>query len=251
MTLENGILYFHQEWTDVLNCLGLITFFQKQYKQLYVINRPRTDDLFKFYCKFYKNIILIPEELVDTLVNFVKVDYNFIGYGDCKRNDKYKDAFIKKRMNATDLIQWNFCRDFYETYDIPYSVRTNMFEIIRDPILETAFYDKIVKEKPYLVSHTLGVKEKLITVKHTLPVYELGLTTSIFFDAIRVLEEAEEIHLIDSVWSLVCYLLDSKYKLFQHIPISVYCVRGYDFFYDPHLPNWKIIKPENTIRGHI
>ena len=34
MTLEDGILYFHQEWSDVLNCLGLITFFQKKYNIL-------------------------------------------------------------------------------------------------------------------------------------------------------------------------------------------------------------------------
>jgi hypothetical protein len=248
---ENGILYFHQEWTDVLNCLSLITLFQKQYMHLYVINRPCTDNLFKFYCRFYKNVILVPEELVDTLISFVKADYNFIGYGDCKRKDKYKDAFMKKRLTTSDLIRWNFCRDFYETYDIPYSVRINMFEITRDPLLESKFYEKIIKEKPYILAHTLGVREKLITVNHTLPIYELGLTTSIFFDAIRVLEEATEIHLIDSVWSLVCYLLDNKYKLFQHIQITVYCVRGYAFFFDDPPENWKIIKPENTIRGHI
>jgi len=73
----------------------------------------------------------------------------------------------------------------------------------------------------------------------------LNNITPYFFDAIKLLEGADEIIMIDSVWSVVCYLLDCKYKLFNHIKITIYCVRDYAFFFDSAPANWTIIEKQN------
>jgi hypothetical protein len=65
----------------------------------------------------------------------------------------------------------------------------------------------------------------------------------VFFDMIRVLQNAKEIHMIDSVWAAVCYSIDARYGLLSHIPIYIYCHRGFrQMFTEPKtLPNWTIV----------
>ncbi len=62
---------------------------------------------------------------------------------------------------------------------------------------------------------------------------------------IKVLENATEIHLLDSVWGSLCYHLDCKYNLFKNknIPVYLYAKRGYEaMFSDPiKMDNWIII----------
>ena len=59
---------------------------------------------------------------------------------------------------------------------------------------------------------------------------------------IKVLENAIEIHLLDSVWGAFIYQLDAKYKLFQSKKIVLYAKRGYHkMFLSPvKLNNWII-----------
>ena len=59
---------------------------------------------------------------------------------------------------------------------------------------------------------------------------------------IKVLENAIEIHLLDSVWGALIYQLDAKYKLFQSKKIILYAKRGYNaMFLSPvKLDNWII-----------
>jgi hypothetical protein len=60
---------------------------------------------------------------------------------------------------------------------------------------------------------------------------------------IKVLVNAIEIHLLDSSWGAICYLLDAKYKLFQNKKIYLYANRGYSkMFIEPiKLDNWILI----------
>jgi len=60
---------------------------------------------------------------------------------------------------------------------------------------------------------------------------------------ITVLENALEIHLLDSVWGAFIYQLDAKYKLFKNKKIILYADRGYKpMFTRPiQLDNWIII----------
>jgi hypothetical protein len=77
-----------------------------------------------------------------------------------------------------------------------------------------------------------------------------GITNNIF-SFIKVLENAKELHLIDSIWASFCYLLDAKYNLLKGKTIYLYpfldrsggCVATRnDKVLEPlHLDNWIII----------
>ena len=59
---------------------------------------------------------------------------------------------------------------------------------------------------------------------------------------IKILENAIEIHLIDSIWGAFIYLLDTRYKLFRDKKIYLYPKRRWGkMFQEPlKLDNWVI-----------
>ena len=243
---KNGLLHFHQGFTDIINSLALITYFQTMYIQLFILYEKKNEAILQFYCSQYSNITLVNENEVPLWYMYQPEfqigpnDFNLIGVHDINRRDEYHNIF--KIANQSS----NFLRNFFEAYHIPYSVRVDMFQIKRNIEMENALYNKIIQNKPYIVTHTLSTTEdKMINMNPTIQSYELNSITPYFFDAIKILEGAQEIILIDSVWSIICYLLDSKYKLFKNIKITVYCVRGYSFYYDNPPTNWEIIEKDN------
>ena len=162
--------------------------------------------------------------------------FDFIGHYDVQRppSDPYKNAY--NQLNAR--TDYPFERLFYEAYDIPYIERINSFTLYRNVDAEEKFYATHVREKPYICAHAI----QPTTDK---PIVQLGESTDVFFDAIRVLQHASEIHVLDSVWAAICYMLDGKYSLLQGIPVYVYCQRDFRrMFTQPvTLPNWTMVEP--------
>ena len=75
-------------------------------------------------------------------------------------------------------------------------------------------------------------------------IIQLDKISNLFFDTIKLIENAKEIYCIDSVWSNFIYLLDVKYKVLRkkNIPIYITCNRGYSFMYEnPHLVGWNLL----------
>ena len=54
--IKNGILYFHQGWTDIINCLALINYYCKLYDKNYLIIREDAKQMIDFYTKDLKNL---------------------------------------------------------------------------------------------------------------------------------------------------------------------------------------------------
>jgi hypothetical protein len=181
-------------------------------------------------------------------------DYQLIGLLDKHRTDKYNDAFCKYNgppvHNRTGYVddKYVFWKKFYSAYDIPYMVRFNHFEIQRDLANEEKLYNKVVHTTPYIVTHLkeqnnlrIPKSEENIILSQTF--YELHEMSPEFLDAIKILKNASAMYLIDSVWAILCFHLDVKYRLFKDIKITVYCLRDYDrMFNQPiSLPNWTVI----------
>jgi hypothetical protein len=242
---KEGILFFHQGWTDIINCLGLINYNCEIYDTIYLIIRDDSKELIDYYTKSIKNIKLVYLKKInlnnpkDNLVNDVKKlynindDINLLYYGghDRFRNDKYNKAKAKSKF---------FCESFYVNYDIPYIYRINYFNLTRDNDIENKIYDDFVKKygNEYILYHK--VIKNYDSTKKIIDLSEISIT---FFDYIKVLENAIEIHLLDSVWGAIVYLLDAKYELFKNKKIFLYAKRGYNqMFTKPlKLNNWKII----------
>jgi hypothetical protein len=195
--------------------------------------------------------------LANRLVEIHGGDALFHGFHDRYRFDAYKNAFssyyhARGRSSEQDV---HFVRIFYEAYGIPYISRVNGFCVSRDPELEhrvqTNFRDRYGSE--YVLCHA-GTGDRRVSMpefSQTKTVNLDGIADNPF-EMLAVLENARELHLTDSLWASLCYLLDAKYRLFQNIPVFLYpfaersggCCRNRDIMkLEPiDLPNWSICK---------
>lgn len=245
-----GILYFHQGWTDIINCLSLINYYCKNYKNLYLIVRKDSSKIINFYTKKIDNleIIYIDKDILDNINiieyitnnNLSNCDYLFHGFHDINRKNLYVNNFSAK----IDIYNICFVKAFYEFYDIPYINRVNFFDFERNYELENKVYqDFVIKYgSEYILHHEIEERSCNFNTEN-IPYINLNEISEIFFDYIKVLENATEIHLLDSIWGAFIYLLDCKYKLFQNKKIYLYAKRGYtSMFIEPiKLNNWILV----------
>ena len=245
---KKAILCFHQGYTDIINCLPLINYYSELYSDIYLIIRKDLSELINFYNKNLKNInsILICKNIIDNnnVIDYIKnnniikniIDYEllFIGEGDLLNKDPYKNKFR--------YIDGCFVKGFYESYDIPYITRINYFNFDRDLELENIKYNEFINKygENYILYHE--VIEETITTNNLC--VNLNGQSDIFFDYIKILENAIEFHLLDSVWGAFIYMLDCKYKLFHNKKIYLYVKRSghRKMFEEPiKLDHWIII----------
>jgi len=262
----SAVLLFHQGWTDIINSLGLIGYFSNKYEKLYLINRSDAEPLINFYVKQFRNVIplYMSKETIDNFPYFINnIAYSrgvykelvnskklYIGYYDGCRDDEYKGSFENRSVravNQTDEPDDWFVDAFYSSYNIDPINRISMFSIIRDLDIEKNKKDSIIKtNKPYILYHCIDVEEIKLNTQldiNTIDLINLSEISYIFFDCIKLLEDSIEIHIHDSVWGLICYLLDVKYALFKNKKIYIYPKRDYTrMFINPKLDNWIIIK---------
>ena len=240
--IKEGILYFHQGWTDIINCLSLINYYCNLYDKIYLIIRDDSKELVDFYIRSLNNVevlyinknILDNSNIIDYLHNnqnnILDNDYLFHGGHDYLR----KDIYINKFINTN----YSFVKAFFELYNISYITRINNFEFERNYELENSTYDKFIKiySKNYILYHEITEYNNSKNITSI----NLNASSNIFFDMIKVLENAIEIHLLDSVWGAFIYLLDAKYGLFKNKNIYLYPKRGYiSMFHEPvKLDNW-------------
>jgi hypothetical protein len=197
-----------------------------------------------FYIKDLKNLEIFYEEkkninkdgipfVVNNYKNLDIQDIDFLGIGahDHLRNDKYKNS-INKTCGY-------FVTKFYTSYEIPYITRINDFTFNRNIKLEENKYNEFINKygKKYILYH-----EVIENYDKNKKIVNLNGISNIFFDMIKVLENAIEIHLLDSVWGAFIYQLDAKYRLFQSKKIILHAKRGYHaMFLNPiKLNNWII-----------
>ena len=244
-TITEGLLYFHQGWTDIVNCLALINYYCRLYDIIYLLIRSESRDLIDFYTRDIENlsIIYIKKEEIDAIqpdefrrtykeLDLTRADNLFIGGHDAHRTDTYRGKF-----------GGFFVSGFYVSYDIPYITRISDFSFRRDTELENEVYDAFVKQHgtDYIVYHeVIENYDKAIPI---VPFVNLDGISTRFLDMIKVLEHAREIHLLDSVWGALIYQLDAKYQLFKDKKVVLYAKRGYHpMFTDPFtLDNWTIV----------
>ena len=198
-----------------------------------------------FYKKYIKNIKKINEEKKNIDMNGIHFvinkyqelnlhNYDFLGIGchDIIRKDKYNNSFR--------CIDNCFVKGFYQSYDIPYITRINNFEFSRSYQLEEKTYNNFINihGNRYILYH-----EVIENYNKDIKIINLNGISNIFFDTIKILENAIEIHLLDSIWGAFIYQLDAKYKLFQNKKIFLYAKRDYrKMFEEPiKLDNWIII----------
>jgi hypothetical protein len=245
--LQSAVMYFHQGWTDIINFLPIININASIYENLTVIFRDDAKPLVDFYLKQFGNVTPFFDNK-SKLDNYNSIIFNnlegkkieFYGLWDMYRNDEYKNSFTSSFENNF------FVEKFYQCYGFDYIDRVNKFHYLRDFDLEQKKYQEFIKlhGDDYILIHQDENRNLFLpTNKFGSKVINLNGSTEILFDYLKILIKSKEIHMIDSVWSNLIYLIDAKFGYFKEIPIYIYSLRGYDdMFTKPFkLSNWSII----------
>jgi hypothetical protein len=143
----NAVLYFHQGFTDIINCLALIDYYfaLNKYNNIYIMLRSDALNILSAYLhdkKFISQLLLlsIPPEIGNKLdvklfienevIQKSKYPVDILIHGDYDfiRNDIYNRAFGTK-MNSEFFV-----KAFYSAYDIDYITRIKYFNIVINKI---------------------------------------------------------------------------------------------------------------------
>jgi hypothetical protein len=227
-----GCIYFHQGWTDIINCLPLINYYANSYDELALVIREDSKPIVDYYTRYFSkpnlNVIYVPKNILDTSMFRIPEEYKLLyhGYHDRWREDVYKNRFMSEKMY--------FAKGFYEYYDIPFSTKVECFKLERDHVLEESKYQDFIDKygEEYILFHDdqntpggdTGINLNDILKDSPNAINLNGITDNVF-SYIKILENAKEIHLVDSIWAATCYLIDGKYKLFSNKNIYLYAFK--------------------------
>jgi len=235
----------HLGWTDIINSMALLKYYKSRFDKIFILMREDAKEMLEYFIKDSPNLeaIYYPLDILSVSVfgfylqlqNTIKQPIYplFIGAHDQYRIDMYQKAFDR----SNDF----FSHRFYSAYDLDPKLRYEYFIFIRNKDLELKKYQEVIQDKKdYILINDTPENPIDIPKNNTISLTNLS---SCFFDCIQILENAKEIHVIDSVWSCFCFMIDMKYKLLTNVKIFVYCKRGYKSFYEGHekLPHWTIL----------
>ncbi len=269
--MSEAVILFHQGFTDILNHLSILSYYSKLFSKITVIIRKDALNIIEHYLlgsSHVPNIELIglekngldhlfssPEstKMFLEIHNLEKSYLLFFGFFDRFRQDSYQHSFGLSMHKGIF-----FSEAFYKAYDLPYSLRIDAFEYDRSCLqiqtIENDVFHKfclkhsIDESKPfdYVLYHE-DVENKVTftfaneTVKSS--AININKLSNSFFDCLKILENAKELHLMDSSWACLVYLFDAKYNFMNNKKVYLYAKRGYaEIFRSPKLlSNWIII----------
>ena len=262
--IKKGILFFNQSNIDILNCCSLINYYTNKYNTIFLFMKDDLKEFIDYYCKNITNIHIIYisfEEFLKYFYSIVydnidliidneefkylnsqydinKIDKLYIAQTDIFNNN-YNNVF-KKYMNTNN----NVYKAFYEPYGINYNSRYEYFNIIRDYNIEEQKYKDFVniygnKYNLYNCSIEYIKVENYVKLKYENNINLNNLTFK-YFDIIKILLNAESIHLIPNDLTLFIYLLDMKYNIFKDKNIYFYNNDNDYYLVDPIPKHWKL-----------
>jgi hypothetical protein len=231
------LLKFHQGWTDIILCLGLIYYYSEISNELVVIMRSDAIELMNFCFRNNKNI---------KFEYYIKEGHNE-DYKTTELKKIYSNYIYKLHSHKYKNVIGGGYDFFYKQYDVPNDYSHLYFNIPRDLEIENKKFNDFKKNynKKYIiinedVSRNLKINRKYLPNEYL--IFNLNNSSNIIFDMIKILENSEEIHTISTFWSLIILLLQKKYNLFKNKKIYFhnYVRNGYyRFLYENS--NWKFI----------
>ncbi len=157
-------------------------------------------------------------------------------------NFTYWEAFRYKKENIS------FAHAFYLYAGFNVDLRILNFKITRDYSLEKLFFAKFIKLEKYILVHQdlqrgLVIGDALRKVsKCSSKVINIDKLSEHMIDTIGAFELADEIHLIDSSYSVLIYLLSFHNKKIMQIPKYLHLLnraeRDVNIYKNPIAPNW-------------
>lgn len=266
--MNNAILLHHLGYADLFSCNGLVNYYSETRENLKIL--VDTHDKKEILDYMYSHLSQVSCELaeISTEKNFDETclichTTNKImtcprGYRHCNYVDwsKYSpDEIIKigafnryslweNFLNSEQNI--SFSHSFYRYNNINIEYRINKFSINRDITKEEEIfknYTSIITDE-YTVIHddsrrNIRINPSYIKTKN---IYNLDGKSKTFLDQIKIIENAKEIHFIDSSYSVLIYFLSFHYQKIREIPKFLHLYsrssRDYKIYQNPEPENW-------------
>jgi hypothetical protein len=215
--MTKGYFYAHQGWTDIINCFPLINYYSKKYDKLICFYRQDSYELVSYYISQFNNVFFESDKLIPHKIDG---DILFHGIHDCYRNDRFKNAFAHSSQME------HFVSRFYNLYDIPYYEIINNFDFKRNIELEEIEYQKFIQQYGinFILYHEPSYYPINLRIDNSNLCQKINLDGRVnnIFSYIKILQNSKELHLVDSTWASMCYLLDAKYQMFKNKKIFLY-----------------------------
>lgn len=229
-------VYTHLGLGDQIICNGIINnICKKMYdKNIILFAKPRFAKSVKFMFKHISNLTIEEKDDHD-----VQIFLNSISWEDkIKIGHNFLSDYIAQGLN--------FDEAFYKQVGLKFSRRWDDFKVVRDIVEEEKFFSRFnLKKDGYIFLHEdkkrgLKIKEKCI-VNKKLPIFTIDEShTDNIFDYLTLIDNAKEIHCIDSCFKLLIdSLFSNRENLFYHLHLENNIVKDYTF--SQSRINWNII----------
>lgn len=198
------VVHHHQGLGDIIICNGLVNYLSEQFEKIIL---PISENYYEQICYLYTE---------NPKVEIIKI----------KNESEVYNIFHKKQILRVGFEKnfGKFNTSFYKQLNIPYSLSFDFFHVPRDNKKETELMNHLIK------IHKVDTKYRLIHRSSSYGQVELGLDgslpniyiekdTDIFnniFLYTKLIENAEEIHCIDSSILHLVERIPTKSNLFFH-----------------------------------
>lgn len=238
-------------WTDLLQHVGMVRYYKQKYKSVSLICLPHQREFLEsLYPDFNLFFVSCPDGTSSSDIDHLAkklFDDNYLflnegllgehGHQNCwnfeqaclrmnihneipKTSIQQKNCEILKKFDLSEKLRikeldkvdplFDERIAFYTLSGLDHSIAFDYFEIIRNNDDEDLQYKNLVTEKDYSVIHFVDGMD--LSIPNYSLVYLNEKSTKII-DMIKILENAKEIHLYDSLYGVLCYFLYFSGKL--------------------------------------
>lgn len=265
----NATLIHHQGFGDLFTNNALCNYYSERYNNivLFAFDENRRAIMKKMYSHLDNVEVVIPDYTTkktgDSCIQCHTdcfnhhcprgpfptcqfIDYSkYNGYANlkfgCFENFSRWSKFLSKEKS--------FSHAFYSYVNLDKNIRINNFKISRDIEEENKVFERFkFSNQDYIVIHDDKDRNLIIDeyhLKSSKNIYQLNSSSKIMIDQLKILENAKEIHLIDSSYSVLIYFLSFNSEKLSNIPKYIHSYanrnRDYNIYTDPVPKNWFIL----------
>jgi hypothetical protein len=202
-------VYHHLGLGDMLICAGMIRHFYQTCDELTIFCKKHNLTSVKFMYRDLQNLKIISVSDDCEAVEFINSNIH--------ETDNLKVIGFNKLNSNLNI---SFDQQFYEMANIPHDHKWSKFFIERDSQKEQIVYDSLVKDDDYIFIHedvkrNFTINRSKINTNLNVVIPDTNITPNIF-DYISVIENAKEVHCIDSSFISMVDLLNVNDHLFYH-----------------------------------
>jgi hypothetical protein len=269
--MKKATIIHHQGFGDLFTNNSLCNYFSDKFDELviFVFDESRKNVVSEMY-KHKKNIkCVIPKFIDNNIYNTSCIicmtsgnnpcrletsfnNHKYIDYSEWKDYENikigcFKENYDKWEAYLTTNLENNisFSHSFYLYENLSLDIRNTFFSVCRNNELESENYSHLIG-KEYIVLHddpNRNINIDRSRLPKNLFIYELNYKSKSMIDQIKILENAKELHFIDSSYSVLIYFLSLTNEKIKKIPkyFHFYARKNDMIYKNPTPNNWNIL----------